>query len=64
LFVLTWTRQVSNRKKEQNPFDQGAVAQLGEHYAGSVKVVGSIPIRSTKIIGRVSWFYDEFVLTL
>jgi hypothetical protein len=28
--------------------DHGAVAQLGERYTGSVEVVGSIPIGSTK----------------
>ena len=41
----------SNKPKLRTRFEllkQGAVAQLGEHQAGSLRVVGSIPSSSTK----------------
>ncbi len=40
------------KTKNFNGNSLGVVAQLGEHYAGSVKVVGSIPIHSTNLHNR------------
>ena len=49
---------LTNKKKKgliaNNPFFYGGVAQLVERLHGMQKVVGSIPIVSTKFLNRIS----------